>query len=105
MNLLRTLPLRFPQDYPELIRQCEGLTLRDYGVALADLPGVAGRRGPLLAGGLRRARHRDPIGFAGGLNQYAYVGSNPVNWADPAAYCPSSNRWQFDGSTLLRRAY
>ncbi len=32
---------------------------------------------------LQRWPNRDPIGEAGGLNLYSYVGNNPVNWADP----------------------
>jgi uncharacterized protein RhaS with RHS repeats len=26
---------------------------------------------------------RDPLGEAGGMNLYAFVGNNPVNWVDP----------------------
>ena len=32
---------------------------------------------------LGRFLSQDPIGFAGGLNQYGYVGGNPTNYVDP----------------------
>ena len=34
--------------------------------------------------GLGRWTTRDPVGFAGGLNHYAYVGGDPVNLIDPS---------------------
>ena len=33
----------------------------------------------------------DPIGVAGGLNVYGYVGGDPVNFSDPLGLCPEGS--------------
>jgi RHS repeat-associated protein len=38
---------------------------------------------------------RDPIGFAGGLNLYAYVGNNPINRRDPRGLSPDDDLFRY----------
>jgi RHS repeat-associated protein len=48
-----------------------------------DGTGLIYYRGRYYDPALGRFTQRDPIGLAGGLNQYAYVGNNPINYTDP----------------------
>jgi hypothetical protein len=38
--------------------------------------------------GTGRFTQEDPIGFAGGINLYAYAGNDPVTYSDPFGLCP-----------------
>jgi RHS repeat-associated protein len=48
-----------------------------------DGAGLYYNRARYYAPGLQRFVSQDPIGFAAGVNHYAYVGNNPVNFIDP----------------------
>ncbi|MBA3582891.1 MAG: hypothetical protein H0W44_10635 [Gammaproteobacteria bacterium] len=55
-----------------------------------DNTGLYYYRARYYAPELKRFISSDPIGLAGGLNTYAYVGGDPVNFTDPSGHGPVS---------------
>ena len=79
--------------------------------AAATNPGYNGHES---AGGLVYMRNRwydpnsgrftqeDPIGFAGGINLYGYVGNDPITYSDPFGLCPEDvTFWQAVGCVVI----
>ncbi|WP_026942737.1 RHS repeat-associated core domain-containing protein [Hellea balneolensis] len=67
----QTQALMFPGQYQDLETTGAGVTLSHNWHRTYD---------PMLG----RYLQSDPIGLAGGLNRYAYVGGNPVSFVDPS---------------------
>ncbi|MDR3468688.1 MAG: RHS repeat-associated core domain-containing protein [Xanthobacteraceae bacterium] len=56
----------------------------------AETNGLYDYRARVYSPALGRFLQADPIGSAGGINLYVYVGNDPLNWTDPFGLTPDS---------------
>lgn len=68
----------------------ENLEYYGYTAREPDASGLAYYRGRYQDASLGIFTQRDPVGLAGGINDYAYVEGNPANAIDPMGLAPSS---------------
>jgi RHS repeat-associated protein len=54
----------------------------------ADATGTYYRRARTYDPATARFTQEDPIGLAGGINEYGFAASDPVNLSDPFGLCP-----------------
>ena len=62
--------------------------------AKEDGTGTYYRRNRVVDPMTGRFTQEDPIGFAGGVNLYAFAGNNPVAFTDPFGLCTKADNWK-----------
>lgn len=74
--------------------RAEWRQLRSYTKKLSSLVITSGTyyRARYYDSNVGRFISEDPVGFAGGMNFYAYAGSDPVDFTDPLGLCPPEKK-------------
>jgi len=69
-----------------------GTTFEPQRLESPAMPTISFFRNRWYDGETQRWTQEDPLGVAGGINLYQYVGGNPVAWTDPFGLCPEHMR-------------
>ena len=73
-------------SFGRLLASAGSLPTYGYSGREPDATGLVYYRARYYAPELGRFTQPDPVGLAGGINRYAYVGGNPIDFRDPSGF-------------------
>jgi RHS repeat-associated protein len=89
------------RSYGDIVRTAQGVAWA--GSVITEYQGESGqqyKRNRYYDPTTGRFTQEDPIGLAGGMNLYGYVGGDPINFGDPFGLCPPKDHNSSDCSWM-----